>query len=124
MISPKNIKELQDASRDLTVHFVNRLTYRVESRSNPENPYIVRVNFDDGRTVQAICTCPWATFNGIGCAHVMATLEHLASQKDRTLSFWNDETDARRQKHRLFKLIGNQDSKDQSNVWITSRGIS
>lgn len=124
MVAPKNIKDLQDASRDLMARRMDKFTYRVESRTNPDANHTVTVTFDDeGRTVKARCTCQWAMYKGIGCSHVLAALEYMASQKDRTLSFWNDEDKARRQKHRLFKLIGNKsDNKDQNNIWITSRG--
>ena len=123
MVAPKNIKNLQDASRDLMARYVDKNTYVVESRTNPAANHIVTVTFDDeGRTVKARCTCAWANFNGIACSHVLAALEYMASQKERTLSFWNDENEARRQKHKLFKLIGKADNKDQSNIWITSRG--
>lgn len=124
MVAPKNIKDLQDASRDLTARRVDKYTYVVESRTNASANHVVTVTFDDeGRTVKARCTCPWAMYNGIACSHVLAALEYMASQKERTLSFWNDESKARQQKHRLFKLVGNKkDDKDQSNIWITSRG--
>lgn len=121
MVAPKNIKDLQDASRDLQVRRIDKFTYVVESRTNLSINHEVTVTFDDnGRTVKADCTCAWATYNGIACSHVLATLEYMASLKDRTLSFWNDAASARRQKHRLFQLVGHDD-KDQSNVWITSR---
>ncbi|MGB7338576.1 MAG: SWIM zinc finger family protein [Phototrophicaceae bacterium] len=123
MVAPKNIKDLQHVSRDLTTKRVDFNTYMVTSRTHPDTDYIVTVTFDkDGRHVKADCTCQWATFNGIACSHVLATLEFMAAQKKRTLSFWNEETNARRQKHRLFKLVSNRDDeKDQSHVWITSR---
>lgn len=124
MVAPKNIKNLQNTSRDLTAHRINKHSYSVESQTKPNSNYVVTVVFDDnGRTVEAHCSCTWANFNGIACSHVLATLEFMASQKERTLSFWNDENEARRQKHRLFKLVGKIDDKDQSNVWITSRGV-
>lgn len=44
----------------------------------------------------------------------------MASLKARSLSFWNDEQIARRQKHRLFHLMRNEDEQD--GIWITSRG--
>lgn len=123
MVAPKNIKHLQNMSRDLTAHRVDKFTYVVESRTNPVANHIVTVCFDDdGRTVKARCTCAWANFNGIACSHVLATLEYMASQKERTLSFWNDEDEARRQKHRLFRLVGKPDDEDRNNIWITSRG--
>ena len=125
MVAPKNIKNLQDASRDLVARYVDKYTYVVESRTNTNANHIVTVTFDEqGRTVRARCTCAWAAFNGIACSHVLAALEYMASQKERTLSFWTDESEARRQKHRLFKLIGNHNNKeqDQTNIWITSRG--
>ena len=118
MVIPSHIKNLQDKSRDLTVERVGKFEYKVESRSNPNNKHTVTVSFDD-RTVNADCTCEWANFQGIACSHVLATLEHMASLKGRTLSFWGDEDSARRQKHRLFRLTA---EAAQRGIWITSRG--
>lgn len=118
MVVPTNIKQLQDKSRDLTVERVGKDAYVVTSIANPAVNHIVTVRFDEERLVHARCTCRWAQYRGIACSHVLATLEHLATLKERTLSFWVDEDSARRQKHRLFQLVG--DSKDQA-IWITSR---
>lgn len=117
MVIPSHIKILQDNSRDLQVERVDTYKYTVQSRSNPNNNHIVTVSFDD-RIVNADCTCEWANYQGIACSHVLATLEHMASLKGRTLSFWNDEDSARRQKHRLFHLTADE---AQSGIWITSR---
>jgi SWIM zinc finger len=121
MLIPKNIKQLQERSRDLRARREDKNTYVVESRTNPSANHKVTVKFaDDGHTVQADCSCAWATYNGIACSHVLAALEYVASLKTRTLSFWNDEQIARRQKHRLFHLVGDEDKRN--GVWITSRG--
>lgn len=117
MAVPTNIKQLQAQSRDLTVRRVDKHTYAVGSRSNASANYIVSVSFDDNQQVQARCTCSWAMYKGIACQHVLATLQHMAALKDRKLSFWITEDDARRQKHRTFQLVG----KGESRVWITSR---
>lgn len=119
MVAPKHIKKLQDKSRDLQARRVDRYTYVVESISNPNANHVVTIRFDkDGRTIQARCTCAWATFHGIACSHVLAALEYMAANKERTLSFWEDENSARRQKHRLFRLVG--DEQDDG-IWVTSR---
>ncbi|MEL6308236.1 MAG: SWIM zinc finger family protein [Chloroflexota bacterium] len=124
MVAPKNIKQLQDASRDLTVRRTDTFTYVVESRSNPRANHTVTVSFDSaGRKVKTRCTCEWAVYQGIACKHVLAALEHMASQKERTLSFWHDEDRARRQKHKLFQLVGDE-KKDRNHIWITSRNAS
>jgi hypothetical protein len=121
MIIPKNIKQIQHRSRDLRVRRVDKNTYVVESTTTPSANHVVTITFaDDGHKIQARCTCAWAAYNGIACSHVLAALEYMASLKARTLSFWNDEQIARRQKHRLFRLIG--DEKEREGIWITSRG--
>lgn len=121
MTIPKNIKQLQERSRDLEARRVDKNTYVVSSITNSSASHVVTVNFaDDGHTVQARCTCAWAIYNGIACSHVLAALEYMASLKERTLSFWNDEEIARRQKHRLFHLVGDE-KKEQDGIWITSR---
>lgn len=120
MVVPANLKKLQDRSRDLRVRRVDQGTYVVESRSNPLANHIVTVRFgEDGKSVQARCTCPWAIHHGVACTHVLATLEHMAAMKQRTLSFWQTEADARRQKHRRFQLTN---GRGEPAVWITSRG--
>jgi len=114
---PTNIKSLQHESRRLRVREVDRNTFVVQSTTNPSANHIVTVCFGPhGETVHARCTCAWAMHNGIACTHVMAALEHLAAYKDRTLSFWQTEADARRQKQRVFQLTNGRDG-----VWITSR---
>jgi len=120
MVVPTHIKDLQDKSRDLQARRVDNRTYIVESASNPAANHVVTVTFaNDGQTVHARCTCTWAMYQGIACSHVLAALEYMATLKGRTLSFWQDENAARRQKRRLFHLVsrGNKDG-----IWITSRG--
>lgn len=119
-MKPKHIKRIQSRSRRLKVRQVSRDTFVVTSISSPVAHHIVSVTFGTDATVRARCTCPWAINHGIACAHVMAALEYLASRKERTLSFWSNVEDARRQKHRLFLLTG--DNSD--GVWITSRSAA
>lgn len=119
-MKPKNLKQIQSQSKGLRVRRVDRGTYVVESVSNPAANHIVTVRFGAGGAVHARCTCPWALHSGIACSHVVATLEYLAGRKGRRLSFWPTEGDARRQKHRTFRLVDSRDSN--GGVWITSRG--
>jgi hypothetical protein len=51
----------------------------------------------------------------------MAALEYLASKKNRRLSFWTSQADARRQKQRVFYLSAGGQDPDDEGVWITSR---
>lgn len=116
---PTNIKQLQDKSRNLRARRVDNHTYVVQSTTSPFASHVVTVTFDDdGHTIHARCTCPWAEHNGIACSHVLAALEYMASLKQRTLSFWIDAEEARRQKRRMFHLAG---SNEQDGIWITSR---
>jgi len=114
---PKRIKKLQTESRRLKTWQVDHNTLVVESDSNPLMQYVVTVRFGKDGTVRARCTCDWAKHQGVGCSHVMAALEYLASLKDRTLSFWLSEEEAKRQKHRVFRLMGDR----RNRIWITSR---
>lgn len=118
MVVPTNIKQLQNKSRDLQVRRVDRNTYVVTSMSNAAVNHIVTVTFDEERQVHARCTCRWAQYNGIACSHVLATLEHLATLKQRKLSFWVDEGSARRQKRPIFRLTS---GRHNQSIWITSR---
>jgi uncharacterized Zn finger protein len=110
---PKNIKALQRESKGLRVQPIDPRTLVVSSASNPDHRYVVSVRFGREGEVRAACTCPWAAYNGIGCSHVMAALEHMAALKRRKLSFWGSQEEAARQKQRVFQLHGG--------VWITSR---
>lgn len=118
-MKPKHIKRIQSRSRRLKVRQIARDTFVVTSASNPVANHIVTVSFGPDATVRARCTCPWAINHGVACAHVMAALEYLAARKERTLSFWGTAEEARRQKHRLFFLAGDDDG-----VWITSRSAA
>lgn len=114
---PKNIKHLQSHSRNLRARLVDKHTVVVESISNPNVSHVVTVRFGAQGDIHARCTCPWAIHRGVACTHVMAALEYLASLKQRTLSFWPSEAQARRQKQRVFYLV----DEDDEGVWITSR---
>lgn len=109
---PQQIKQLQAESRHLVVRQINSDTFVVESATVPVYQHVVRVRFGQ-RKVYTRCTCKWAMHGGTACSHVMATLEYLAARKGRTLSFWHNQADAKRQKQRVFEL--------QGGVWITSR---
>ncbi|MBZ0299776.1 MAG: SWIM zinc finger domain-containing protein [Anaerolineae bacterium] len=121
-MKPTNIKQLQAQSRRMQARRVDRHTLAVQSTSNPMANHIVTVEFHEDGTVHARCTCPWAINRGVACTHVMAALEYLAAMKNRTLSFWTSEEEARRQKHRVFYLTHNDhDDEQDEGVWITSR---
>ena len=123
MMKPKHIKQLQRQSRKLRARRVDRNTIAVESTTNPLASHIVTVRFGSNGSVHARCTCPWAQNRGVACSHVMAALEYLAERKQRTLSFWETEREARRQKQRVFFLSGGG-IKSEDGVWITSRGAA
>jgi len=121
-MKPKHIKELQEKARDLRAIPINKNTIVVESISNEFANHIVTVEYDDEGTIHARCTCPWAINGGIACTHVIAALETLAARRGRRLSFWTDETEAQRQKRRMFYLKGARVRDDDlDGVWITSR---
>lgn len=123
MMKPKHIKQLQRQSRKLQARRVDKHTLAVESTSNPQASHIVTVRFEPNGMIHARCTCPWAQNRGIACSHVMAALEYLAERKRRTLSFWETEKEARRQKQRVFFLTSDSLTPDDG-VWITSRGAA
>lgn len=115
---PQHIKQLQHRSRDLRVGRVNETTFAVDSATDPDQRYIVKLVPDRKGRIHSSCTCTWGRFKGVACSHVMATLNHVAEQKGRKLSFWENEEDAKRQKNRIFELAG---SNNADYVWITSR---
>ncbi len=117
-MKPKYIKQLQAQSRRLQARRVDHDTFVVESVSNPVANHVVTVKFEHDGTIHTRCTCEWAINQGIACSHVMAALEHLASIRGRTLSFWLTEEEAKRQKQRVFYLAG---GRHEDGVWITSR---
>lgn len=117
-MKPKNIKQLQNQSRRLRARWVDTNTVVVESTSSPRANHVVTVEFEEDGSILTRCTCPWAIHQGVACSHVMAALEYLASKKQRTLSFWENLEDAKRQKNRMFYLVG---SRADEGVWVTSR---
>ncbi len=117
-MKPKYIKQLQTQSRKLGAQQIHRHIIAVESTTDPDVNYRVTIRFEPDNKVYAHCTCTWAEHQGIACSHVMAALEYMAAMKQRTLSFWRNREDAERQKHRMFRLVGN---KGGGSVWITSR---
>lgn len=118
-MKPKHIKQMQAKRRDLTVRPLSKYTFAVESSSDSEATHVVEVQFEADNVVRARCNCLWAQHHGVACSHVMAALEFLAAQKGRTLSFWLDEEEAKRQRNRLFLLMSADDAAE--GVWITSR---
>lgn len=117
-MKPKNIKHIQQKSRNLVVGRVDDTTFAVDSSSDPNQRHIVTLKPDRDGRIQSSCTCEWSQFRGVGCAHVMATLNFVAEQKGRKLSFWKTLADAKRQKNRLFELTN---LRGRGQVWITSR---
>src|SRR5215207_6652822 len=92
----------------------------VESRRNPNAHHIVTIETESDGSLRARCTCPWAQNGGYGCSHVMAALQHLATTRNRILSFWLDKEDAERQRHRILHLAGDHRENDNG-IWITTR---
>lgn len=121
-MKPVNIKEIQDKSRTLGVRLFDPArpgdpyTAVVESTTNPAFNQVVTLRFSKNGDIRARCTCTWARFGGVACAHVLAALNRLAERKGRTLSFWLTPEDAGRQKHRLLRLVG-----DDGYIFVTSR---
>ena len=117
-MKPTEIKKLQHRSRNLRVRRAAPNTLVVTSRSNPYLQHIVTVETDNGGTIHARCTCPWAQNGGYGCSHVMAGLVYLATRQKRAISFWSDLEEAQKQRHRILKLAG---SGPDGDIYITSR---
>lgn len=119
-MQPKNIKALQQESKQLRVLRLKKNVYAVASASDQERGYMVRVAFDRDGRIYAQCDCPWSQHHGVACSHVLAVLSHLAAKKRRRLSFWLTAEDAERQKQRRFYLTQTPKSAAKG-VWITSR---
>ena len=115
---PTHIKQIQARSRKLKVGRVDDFTFAVDSSTDPNQRHMVTLIPDKDGRIQSSCTCEWSQFRGVGCVHVLATLNHVAEQKGRKLSFWQTRADAKRQKNRMFELTG---TRKQEQVWITSR---
>ncbi|MBK8026234.1 MAG: SWIM zinc finger family protein [Chloroflexi bacterium] len=102
----------------MRVSRVTPTTLVVYSRSNPQLQHIVTIEWDQRAGIRARCTCPWAQHGGAACSHVLAALNFLAAEKNRTISFWLNADDARRQKHRVLTLRAGD-----GDVFITSRPL-
>lgn len=117
---PKHIKQLQNRSRNLHARQVGRQTIMVDSTDAPgRHAVTIRYHPENGE-ITAYCTCNWANHNGVACSHVMAALAMIASKKGRALSYWLTEDEARRQRHKRFRLTRGGDTEG---VWITSRPV-
>ncbi|MDX2160220.1 MAG: SWIM zinc finger family protein [bacterium] len=117
-MKPVEIKKLQARSRKLQVRLVAPNTLVVTSRSNPYAHHIVTIESEPGGVLRGRCTCPWAQNGGLGCSHMMAALNFLASRQKRVISFWEREEDAQRQRHRVLRLVG---ARREDDIFITSR---
>ena len=119
---PVNIKDLQARSKDMGVRLFDPAwpgdpyTAIVESSSNPALNQIVTIRFGRNGRIKARCTCTWAQYGGVACAHVLAALSKLAGRKRRALSFWLTPEEAQRQKQKVLRL-----SSADGDVYITSR---
>ncbi len=118
-MKPKNIKRIQSRSRDLKARVINAHLVIVGSTTTATANHVVTVDYESDGKIHARCTCEWAIRGGIGCSHTLAALEALAAKRGRILSFWANRDQARRQKRRLFQLVGQRDPDD--GIWITSR---
>ncbi len=119
-MKPRNIKILQRRGKDLQANILNAHTIIVASTTGSSANHVVTVEYEPDGVIRARCTCAWAINGGIACSHVIAALEKLAETKGRTLSFWDERSDAERQKHRIFYLTGGR-RQIEPGVWITSR---
>jgi uncharacterized Zn finger protein len=119
-MKPKNIKILQRRGKDLQAHVLNAHTIIVSSTTGSTANHVVTVEYEPDGVIRARCTCAWAINGGVACSHVIAAMEELAAIKGRALSFWDERSDAERQKRRLFYLTGGRRHEGQG-VWITSR---
>lgn len=124
---PKKIKNLQTRSKKLMVRVIDPVEAHdpfiviVGSSSNSNFNRIVTIKFEPDGRISARCTCKWAEHGGVGCSHVLAALNRLATRKKRILSFWLTVEEAQRQKQRVFQLSANG---GQEKLWITSRHSS
>lgn len=97
----RHAKELQTKAKQHTVELA-RHGWVVTSASSG-NRYRV---FE--RRVGFTCNCRWAAHNDTRmkpCSHVLAVEEWLENAGNRSLSFWTDEEDAKRQ-HRPRRWVG------------------
>ena len=117
-MKPTEIKKLQQRSRNLMVRRIAPNTLVVTSRSSINAHHIVTIETGSGGVIHARCTCPWAQNGGYGCSHVMAALNYLAEKQRRAISFWGDLEEAKRQRHRILRLVGGSGDGD---IFITSR---
>lgn len=112
---PKNIKNIQNRSRKLAVTQVNGEVFKVQSQTSVV-PHKVTLTVDKDGHIHSACTCEWSRNEGVACAHTLAALNFVANKKQKSLSFWLTEGEARRQNRRVFQLMN-----DESQIWVTSR---
>jgi hypothetical protein len=108
-------KKLQIKSRTHEVRWLHDNVFLVTSGASD---YVYQVTIHQRG---ATCSCQWgqhqAALDGrSGCSHVVAVMDYLARQGNRTVSAWDNLTDADRQ-HRPKINIGN-------GIILTTRKIS
>jgi uncharacterized Zn finger protein len=120
-MKPTQIKQLQTKSKALEVKVLRPShpgePFQALVQSSSTLSHLVTVRFTRDGSIDASCTCAWAEHGGVGCSHVIAVLSKLAHLKQSSLSFWATQEEARRQKRRMFRLVG----KQGEGLWITSR---
>jgi hypothetical protein len=125
-MKPAKIKSLQAEGKKLAVRIIAPARPHepymaiVESRSHNKLGHLVMIKFERDGRILTNCTCPWSEHGGIGCCHVIAALDSLASRKRSKLSFWLTPEEARRQKKRVFRITGVGNGED---LWVTSRSL-
>lgn len=99
----RKAKSLQEKSRGCVAERIGRSTFRVLSTSG--NTYVVNVNEDRDYTS---CTCDWAKYrpagSNCGCSHVVAAINHIASEQDKAASTWGTKEAAQRQHKHVWSL--------------------
>jgi hypothetical protein len=101
----RHAKKLQAKSRAHEVRWLNGNMYLVTSGVSD---YVYKVTL---RQRGATCSCRWGQYQAAldgrsGCSHVVAVMDYLARQGNRTISAW-DNMDAAERQHRPTINIGN-----------------
>ncbi len=107
-----NPKQIQKKSRYHATRQIKPNWFKVKSAISG-NVYDVNLGINGGT-----CTCRWGRNrpdddHRSGCAHVIAAINHRATQQGRRISVWNNQADAKRQ-HRPITQIGD-------GLFLTSR---
>ena len=90
--SPTMYKRGIEYFKDGRVHIKSREESAITAFVDDEEIYNIRINFEDGKIHDCMCTCPYFQTMGTNCKHIIAVLKKRQTELDEGASY-KDEND-------------------------------